>query len=60
MEKEKIELLKRVGGYVEPRLFINAVHNTPAQSMRDAADQFEAKERDLQKFWELIKELEVK
>lgn len=59
--KEHLPLLKRVSELLvidgEPT-FTTAIYKTPAQSLREAADSLEAKEKTIYEFRHLIHELE--
>ena len=52
-EREKL-LLRRIYGYLAPKGLVNAVYISPAQHLRNAADELEQKEKDLAEFRKLI------
>lgn len=61
MNKEEVELLKRIRGYLPNHSgfgTMNAVYITPAESLRRRADEMEAQERDEELFDDLIKKYE--
>ena len=60
MEKEDIELLKRIKSYLPNNggaYACNAVYITPAQQLRNSADRIEQQEKDEKLFDELITRL---
>lgn len=61
INKEDIELLERIRNYL-PRhgaFMTNAIYISPAQQLRNSADQIEAQERDERLFNELISKLKL-
>ena len=61
MTKEQIALLKRIRNYLPNHSGFgttNAVYITPAQQLRNRADEIEQQGRDEKAFNELISELE--
>lgn len=61
MTKENLELLKRIQGYISlPSTFSNLLYVSPAQSLRNQADEMERKENDLRLLKDLIAEESVK
>ena len=58
MEKEQIELLRRIYSYLTPSMVgVQCVYKTPAQQMREGADQLERQEKDIEEFDKLIRSL---
>lgn len=58
MTPEQIQLLKRIYRRLTPSLMVNAVYISPAQQLRNQANELEANERDNIQFKELIDSLE--
>lgn len=55
--KEQIELLERVLGYINVSPIMNAVYISPAQQLRNEANEIEQKERDTYALREFIQSL---
>jgi len=57
MTKEQIELLKKIRSYLTFSGTTDLVYRTPAQGLRNTADNIEEKERVIEEFDNLLKEL---
>jgi hypothetical protein len=56
--QEKIELIKRIKGYLEPQSFTTLELLTPSERLRRQADELDKQREDLFLFNEYIEELE--
>jgi len=50
-------LLKRIYDYLNPNEYVRAVYISPAQQLRNSADELERKERDMILFGDLIRKI---
>lgn len=57
LTEQDIETLKRVYKLLTPKMTINAVYTTPAQSLRNQANAIEEKEKLMMEFRDLLSKI---